>query len=183
MTEKLINYFNGNELAANVWLSKYAYKEEETPEYMHRRMAKEFYRIDKEYQKNETTEKKSKLSIYGQKRKDLDEEKIFKYFDKFSYIIPQGSIMATLGTDQIASLSNCFVIESPLDSYGGIHRADGDLIYYYKRRGGCGVDISNLRPANTKTNNAAKTTTGAVSFMERFSNTTREVAMNGRRGK
>src|SRR5690554_5363026 len=183
MSENLLRYFKGNELAANVWKSKYAQEGEETPDDMHKRMAIEFAKIEQHYLKDEqSSSKKENLSKYGKERKTLSEEKIFELFKDFKYIIPQGSIMATLGTNQIASLSNCWVIESPLDSYAGIHKADGDLIYYYKRRGGVGVDISNLRPANTETNNAAKSTTGAVSFMHRFSNTTREVAMNGRRG-
>lgn len=186
MEEDLLNYFNGDELAANVWQSKYAAEGETTPDQMHRRMAKEFARIEKKYQGvNELSiqlNRRNDLSEYGRHRQELDEVSIYKLFENFKYIIPQGSVMATLGTNQIASLSNCWVIESPLDSYASIHKADGDLIYYYKRRGGVGVDISNLRPANTETNNAAKSTTGAVSFMHRFSNTTREVAMNGRRG-
>lgn len=188
MEKDLLNYFNGDELAANVWQSKYAAEREETPDDMHRRLTKEFARIDENYQKNgkeyDPNEKLPipDLSEYGKYRQDLSEESIYQLFKDFKYIVPQGSVMATLGTNQIASLSNCWVIKSPLDSYAGIHKADGDLIYYYKRRGGVGMDISDLRPANTTTNNAAKTSTGAVSFMHRFSNTTREVAMNGRRG-
>lgn len=187
MNKKLLDYFKGDELAANVWQSKYAAEGEETPDDMHKRMSKEFARIEGEYLKKDalvlgTGDNYNALSKYGRERESLNEDKIFHLFKDFKYIIPQGSIMATLGTNQIASLSNCWVIESPVDSYAGIHKADGDLIYYYKRRGGVGVDISNLRPANTVTNNAAKSTTGAVSFMHRFSNTTREVAMNGRRG-
>ena len=189
-SEKLLHYFNGDELAANVWQSKYAQEGEETPDDMHRRLAREFARVELNYQITEPLknsdlkthkDRVEKLSKYGKIRKNLDEETIYNLFKDFKYIIPQGSIMATLGTKQIASLSNCWVIESPLDSYSGIHKADGDLIYYYKRRGGVGMDISNLRPTNTTTNNAAKTSTGAVSFMHRFSNTTREVGMNGRR--
>lgn len=189
-SEKLLHYFNGDELAANVWQSKYAQEGEETPDDMHRRLAREFARVELNYQLTEPLKNSDlkthkdrieKLSKYGKIRKNLDEKTIYNLFKDFKYIIPQGSIMATLGTKQIASLSNCWVIESPLDSYSGIHKADGDLIYYYKRRGGVGMDISNLRPANTTTNNAAKTSTGAVSFMHRFSNTTREVGMNGRR--
>ena len=186
MDKKLLDYFKGDDLAANVWQSKYAAEGEETPDDMHRRMAKEFARIEKNYQGvdelSNQLNRRDDLSEYGRHRQELDEVSIYGLFENFKYIIPQGSIMATLGTNQIASLSNCWVIESPVDSYAGIHKADGDLIYYYKRRGGVGVDISDLRPANTATNNAAKSTTGAVSFMHRFSNTTREVAMNGRRG-
>lgn len=184
-SEKLLHYFNGDELAANVWQSKYAQEGEETPDDMHRRLAREFARIENNYEIIPMSKKYNDtnhlLSSYGQSRAHLGFYEIYDLFKDFKYIIPQGSIMATLGTKQIASLSNCWVIESPLDSYSGIHKADGDLIYYYKRRGGVGMDISNLRPANTTTNNAAKTSTGAVSFMHRFSNTTREVGMNGRR--
>ena len=187
MNEKLLKYFNKDELAANVWLSKYAMEGEETPDDMHLRMTKEFAKIETIYQNEEkyiieNNPNIKNLSSYGGLRKNLTKESIYNLFKDFKYIIPQGSIMATLGTDQIASLSNCWVIESPLDSYAGIHKADGDLIYYYKRRGGVGTDISNLRPEGVATNNSAKSSTGAISFMERFSNTTREVAMNGRRG-
>lgn len=182
MTKKLLDYFNGDELAANVWLSKYADEGETTPDDMHRRMAKEFARIDKHYQDTTELIKIEDLSEYGFNRKPFTEESIYELFKDFKHIIPQGSIMESLGTNKIASLSNCWVIESPLDSYADIHRADGDLIFYYKRRGGVGLDISKLRPAGVATNNTAKSSTGATSFMERFSNTTREVAMNGRRG-
>lgn len=187
--EKLM--FSNDELAKNVWKSKYAADGETHYDQMHKRMAKEFAKVESEYIINENAlgdsnkkyEAEKFLSKYGGSRKDLNEESIYNLFKDFKYIIPQGSIMATLGTNQIASLSNCWVIESPVDSYAGIHKADGDLIYYYKRRGGCGLDISNLRPAGTLTNNTAKSSTGVVSFMHRFSNTTREVAMNGRRGR
>jgi ribonucleoside-diphosphate reductase alpha chain len=188
MNNELIQYFKNDELAANVWLSKYAQNGETHPDQMHRRMAKEFARIDLNYQKNVKKDYENissafnNLSKYSLNRKDLTEESIYDLFKDFKYIVPQGSIMSTLGTDLIASLSNCWVAESPLDSYAGIHKTDGDLIYYYKRRGGVGIDVSNLRPSNTLTNNTAKSSTGAVSFMNRFSNTTREVAMNGRRG-
>lgn len=136
---KLLEYFKNDELAANVWQSKYAQEGEETPDDMHRRMSREFATIEGLYQQEEEYVKENNpscedLSSYGKKRENLDEESIFKLFKDFKYIIPQGSIMATLGTDQIASLSNCWVIESPVDSYAGIHKADGDLIYYYKRR-------------------------------------------------
>jgi len=186
MDKELLEYFNGDELAANVWLSKYAQNGETNPNQMHKRMAKEFARIDQKYQIEEKFLAKNgneaDRSTYGLIRKDLTGSDIYELFKDFKYIIPQGSIMSILGTNQIASLSNCWVAENPVDSYAGIHKTDGDLIYYYKRRGGVGIDISNLRPANTATNNTAKSSTGAISFMSRFSNTTREVAMNGRRG-
>lgn len=180
---KLLEYFKGDELAASVWQSKYARENEKTPFDMHKRMSKEFFRIESKYIEEEKSFKdKFKLSTYGKNRKDLTEEDIFNFFDHFKFILPQGSIMSTLGTDIIASLSNCWVIESPYDSYAAINKTDGDLIFYYTRRGGCGVDISRLRPKDTITHNTAKLSTGAISFMPRFSNTTREVAMNGRRG-
>jgi ribonucleoside-diphosphate reductase alpha chain len=173
--------FENNELAKEVWQNKYAVPDDKSPDDMHKRMAKEFAKIELNYQPTETPNLREKLSKYGKHREFLSEDNIYYLFKDFKYIIPQGSIMATLGTNQVASLSNCWVVESPLDSYSGIHKTDGDLIYYYMRRGGVGVDISNLRPANTTTNNAAKSSTGATSFMHRFSNTTREVGMNGRR--
>lgn len=182
MSEKLLKYFNGDGLASEVWKGKYALDSETIPDDMHLRMAKEFARVEDNYMESEKLRPKINLSKYGQSRKGLSSETIYELFKDFKYIVPQGSIMSTLGTNSIASLSNCWVVESPTDSYAGIHKTDGDLIYYYKRRGGCGTDISNLRPKDTKTNNTAKSSTGAVSFMNRFSNTTREVAMNGRRG-
>lgn len=181
-------YFNGDELAATTWINKYAIKDkngsflEKSPEDMHRRMANEFARIESKYKQREIADK-SRLSAYGQKRKDLDEQAIFDYFTDFKYIIPQGSVMAACGNDHmIASLSNCVVVPQVYDSYGGIMYTDQQLVQLFKRRCGVGVDISGLRPRNANVSNAAGTTTGAVSFMERFSNTTREVAQNGRRG-
>lgn len=179
MTETL-NYFKGDELAANVWLSKYAVPGETTPDQMHIRLAKEFARVDAKYQENEF-EHKSHLSDYGQSREDLTEERILDYFKDFKYIVPQGSIMSTLGTQTIASLSNCYVVEEPGDSYGYILKTDEELAHLYKRRGGVGTGVSKLRPAGALTTNTGKSSTGPISFMERFSNTTREVAMNGRR--
>lgn len=174
-----MKYFNGDSLASSTWASKYKQVSDKTPEDMHLRMAKEFYRIDKKYQKEQS---KENLSEYGKLREELTEDRIFKYFDRFKYIIPQGSVMSTLGTDMAASLSNCFVAESPLDSYPSINKTDGELISYFVRRCGVGIDISNLRPNTAPTNNTAKQSTGAVSFMHRFSHTTREVAQGGRRG-
>lgn len=183
INKKLKEYFKGDELAQSVWKSKYAMDGETHYDQMHKRMAKEFARIEENYyDKGEQWKNKGNLSDYGSVRSHLQEEDIYNLFKDFKYIVPQGSIMATLGTKTIASLSNCWVEESPLDSYGGILKADANLAYYYKRRGGVGMDLSNLRPKGTNTNNTAKSTTGAVSFMHRFSNTTREVAMEGRRG-
>ena len=182
MTEETLNYFKGDDLAANVWLSKYAKEGETTPDDMHKRMAKEFAKIEDSYVKYEMSHNWSDLSEYGKDRVRLTYDKIYELFKDFKYIIPQGSIMATLGTDKLASLSNCVVIESPKDSYNSIMKADTELTALYRRRCGVGLDISNLRPNNTPVKNSAKSSTGAVSFMHRFSNTTREVAMSGRRG-
>ena len=185
MGSELLNYFNGDELAANVWQGKYMQEGEVTPDDMHRRLAKEFARIEEKYQKNckKSQEDKKLLSNYGLNRKQLTEESIYNLFKDFKYIVPQGSIMSQLGSKSIGSLSNCFVIGQPEDSYGGIFQKDEEMAQLMKRRGGVGLDISTLRPKDTSVSNAAKTTTGAVSFMHRFSNTTREVAQNGRRGK
>lgn len=184
-----IQYFNGDELAATTWMNKYARKNtegefiESTPADMHRRMAAEFARIELNYEHNSNIKNPKKLSKYGQKREPLTEEKIFELFENFKYIVPQGSVMFGLGnTDVLASLSNCVVMPSPYDSYGGIMHTDQQLTQLFKRRCGVGIDLSTLRPSAQKVNNAAGTTSGAVSFMERFSNTTREVAQNGRRG-
>ncbi|WP_020527549.1 adenosylcobalamin-dependent ribonucleoside-diphosphate reductase [Flexithrix dorotheae] len=181
-------YFNGDELAATTWMNKYAVKNEKgeylekSPEDMHKRMAAEFARIEKNYEKIEIKQKE-KLSAYGKERTHLSYEKIFKLFKNFKYVIPQGSVMAALGNNEIlASLSNCVVLPSPYDSYGGICYTDQQLTQLFKRRCGVGIDISKLRPKGKSVDNSAGTTTGAVSFMERFSNTTREVAQNGRRG-
>ena len=164
-------YFGGDDLAAQVFLGKYALTTpdgeilEDTPDVMHRRMAKEFARIEKKYPKPRS------------------EEEIYQSFKDFKYIVPQGSPMAGIGNPyQTVSLSNCFVIESPYDSYGGLLKTDQEEAQLMKRRGGVGFDISTIRPRGIQTNNAAKTTDGIGVFMERFSNTCREVAQGGRRG-
>ena len=183
---KALKYFNGDELAATTWLKKYAVVnpegkyEESTPDDMHRRMAQEFAVIEEKFG-NDTTSKD--LSDYGKRRKALTVESIYKLFKDFKYVIPQGSVMSALGHPyMIASLSNCVVVPAVFDSYGGIMHTDQQLAQLFKRRCGVGVDISGLRPSNSRVSNAAGSTTGAVSFMHRFSNTTREVAQNGRRG-
>lgn len=167
---KSTEYFNGDSLAAEVFVSKYALRNEKleileaTPEQMHRRLAKEFARIEKKYPN------------------PLSEEEIFNLFDKFNWIVPQGSPMFGIGNPyQKVSLSNCFVIDT-VDSYGGICRTDERIAQISKRRGGAGTDISPLRPKGMSTKNSALTTDGIVVFMERFSNTAREVAQSGRRG-
>jgi ribonucleoside-diphosphate reductase alpha chain len=188
--EACLAYFSGDELAAGTFLGKYALRnpegkyEEATPDQMHRRMAKEFARIENHYQHHKSPDfDKDVLSSYGQNRSALSEEKIYALFRNFGKIIPQGSVMSSLGNPyQIASLSNCIVLPEIFDSYGGIFYTDQQMAQLFKRRCGVGVDLSTLRPAGMRVSNAAGTTTGAVSFMERFSNTTREVAQNGRRG-
>ena len=183
-----LDYFQDDELAATTWMNKYALRNakgeliELTPADTHLRMAGEFARIERSY-KPVPAEKQALLSAYGKKRKPLDEKRIFDLFDGFRDIVPQGSVMASLGdATRLASLSNCVVIPAPVDSYGGIFRNDQQLAQLFKRRCGVGFDLSTLRPAGAPVSNAARTSTGAVSFMERFSNTTREVAQKGRRG-
>ncbi len=178
----LKEYFKNDDLAASVWQGKYAMEGEKTPNDMHIRMAKEFGRIEELRQEQEAQYyPKGAISEYGTNRKALTTNDIFQFFKDFKYIVPQGSIMSMLGSNKIGSLSNCFVIGQPQDSYGGILQKDEQLVQLMKRRGGVGLDISTLRPENTTVTNAAGTSTGAISFMERFSNSTREVAQNGRK--
>ncbi len=171
--EASLKYFDGDELAARVWVSKYALKDsygnlyEKTPADMHRRLAREIARIEKNYPD------------------PMSEEEIFNLLDKFKYIVPQGSPMTGIGNEfQVASLSNCFVIglDGKPDSYGGIIKIDEEQVQLMKRRGGVGHDLSHIRPKGTPVKNSALTSTGLVPFMERFSNSTREVAQDGRRG-
>jgi ribonucleoside-diphosphate reductase alpha chain len=182
-------YFNQDELAATTWMNKYAAKNkqgdflEQSPADMHQRMATEFAKVEQRYEEQSGGLFKESLSTYGKEREPLTEERIFNLFDHFKYVIPQGSVMAALGNrHMLASLSNCVVMPSPYDSYGGIMHTDQQLTQLFKRRCGVGIDMSSLRPAGEAVNNAAGTTSGAVTFMHRFSNTTREVAQNGRRG-
>jgi ribonucleoside-diphosphate reductase alpha chain len=169
--EKSLEYFKGDDLAANVWISKYCLKNgdqymELTPDDMHHRLATEFCSQESEFGTNA-----------------LFYDEILDLFKDFKYIIPQGSVMSMLGNPyQLGSLSNCIVLPKLYDSYGGIMYADQQLTQLFKRRCGVGLDISTLRPNGVSTNNSAGNSTGAVSFMERFSNTTREVAQDGRRG-
>lgn len=188
--QESLNYFEGDELAANTWLSKYAMRNKKgeflelSPNDMHLRMAKEFGRIESLYKsKVHLNGSVKNLSVYGQERKDLTTDIIYDLFKKFQYIIPQGSVMSSLGNPHvIASLSNCIVLPEIYDSYGGVFHTDQQMAQLFKRRCGVGIDISTLRPSGQNVSNAAGTTSGAVSFMDRFSNTTREVAQNGRRG-
>lgn len=171
--EASIRYFNGDELAARVWANKYALKDsfgnlyEKTPDDMHRRLAREIHRVEKKY------------------KNPLPEELIYNVLKDFRYIVPQGGPMTGIGNNfQIASLSNCFVIgnEGESDSYGGIMKIDQEQVQLMKRRGGVGHDLSHIRPKGTPVLNSALTSTGVVPFMERYSNSTREVAQDGRRG-
>ena len=188
--ESAVAYFNGDELAGTTWMNKYAMKDydgefvEKNPDDMHKRMANEFGRIEADYKLKYNLNGSAKfLSKYGQEREDLTEAKVYNLFKEFGYIIPQGSVMSSLGNHyKLASLSNCIVVPELHDSYGGVFYTDQQLAQLFKRRCGVGVDISNLRPAGSSVSNAAGSTSGAVSFMNRFSHTTREVAQNGRRG-
>lgn len=178
----VLEYFKGDELAASTWQNKYAAKGEIIPDDTHRRLAKEFARIEEKYNWQLKPEDKLKLSNYGYNRPQLTEESIFKLFRNFRYIIPGGSVMAGCGTGELVSLSNCFVIDSPKDSYAEIMKTRSQQAQLMKRRGGVGYDLSELRPRGAKVNNAAKSSTGAASFMDVCSDITNEVAQNGRRG-
>lgn len=168
-----LDYFKGDELAARVWVTKYALKDsfgnlfEKNPDDMHHRLAKEIARIESTYANS------------------MSEDAIFEVLRDFKYIVPQGGPMTGIGNDfQIASLSNCFVIgnEGPSDSYGGVMKIDQEQVQLMKRRGGVGHDLSHIRPKGSPVKNSALTSTGIVPFMERYSNSTREVAQDGRRG-
>lgn len=182
MMNKVLEYFKGDELAASTWQNKYAAKGEVTPDDTHRRLAKEFARIEEKYNWNLKPEDKLKLSDYGYIRPQLTEDAIFELFRNFRYVIPGGSVMAGCGTGELVSLSNCFVIASPKDSYAEIMKTRSQQAQLMKRRGGVGYDLSDLRPRGATVNNAAKSSTGAASFMDVCSDITNEVAQNGRRG-
>ena len=171
--EASIQYFDGDELAARVWTNKYALKDsfgnlfEKTPDDMHHRLAREIHRVELKY------------------KNPLSEELLYSVLKNFKYIVPQGGPMTGIGNEyQIASLSNCFVIgnDGSSDSYGGIMKIDQEQVQLMKRRGGVGHDLSHIRPKGTPVLNSALTSTGVVPFMERYSNSTREVAQDGRRG-
>ena len=180
MTE--LEYFKGDELAASTWRNKYATEGEQTPDDTHRRLAKEFARVENNYDWDMPNSKAMKLSNYGYQRPNLDEEAIYQLFKDFKYIIPGGSVMSGCGTGALVSLSNCFVIGSPKDSYAEIMKTRSQQAQLMKRRGGVGYDLSQLRPRGAKVNNAAKSSTGAASFTDVCSDITNEVAQNGRRG-
>ena len=171
--EASLKYFKGDDLAARVWVNKYALKDSQgniyelTPDDMHRRIAKEIARVEKKYPN------------------PMSEDEVFDLIKNFKYIVPQGSPMAGIGNPyQVGSLSNCFVIgnEGDSDSYGGIMKIDQEQVQLMKRRGGVGHDLSHIRPKSSAVKNSALTSTGIVPFMERYSNSTREVAQDGRRG-
>ena len=168
-----VEYFNGDELAARVWVNKYAMKDssgaiyEKSPEDMHWRIANEIARVEAKYSN------------------PMSAQEVYDLLDHFKYVIPSGSPMTGIGNDhQIASLSNCFVIgmDGKADSYGAIIRIDEEQVQLMKRRGGVGHDLSHIRPKGSPVKNSALTSTGLVPFMERYSNSTREVAQDGRRG-
>ena len=166
-----VRYFKGDELAASVWVNKYALKDsggtiyERTPDDMHKRIASELARIEKKYPN------------------PVSEKKMYALLKNFKYIIPQGGPMSGIGNNlQVSSLSNCFVIGNKADSYGGIIRTDEEQVQLMKRRGGVGHDLSHIRPKGSPVFNSALSSTGLVPFMERYSNSTREVAQDGRRG-
>lgn len=197
MSEELLKYFNGDELAASVWENKYAKHDkdgnlvEHTPDDMHHRMAKEFARVEKKFSDNPVYKKhwwknflhgEPKFSDYWYKRQELSEEKIYQLFKDFKYIVPAGSVMSGLGSEKPVSLSNCFVLPPPEDSYSSINLTRLYQTELMKRRGGVGYDLSNLRPRGAEVNNAALTSTGAASFMDVCSDVTNEVAQQGRRG-
>ena len=171
--EASLKYFKGDDLAARVWVNKYALKDSDgniyelTPNDMHRRIAKEIARVEKKYPN------------------PMSEDEVFDLIKDFKYIVPQGSPMAGIGNPyQVGSLSNCFVIgnDGDSDSYGGIMKIDQEQVQLMKRRGGVGHDLSHIRPKGSAVKNSALTSTGIVPFMERYSNSTREVAQDGRRG-
>lgn len=181
MTE--LEYFKGDELAASTWRNKYAAEGEQTPDDTHKRLAKEFARAESNYNwKSNIDRAFSNLSNYGYVRPQLDEEAIYQLFKDFKYIILGGSVMSGCGTGALVSLSNCFVIGSPKDSYAEIMKTRSQQAQLMKRRGGVGYDLSQLRPRGAKVNNAARSSTGAASFMDVCSDITNEVAQNGRRG-
>jgi len=182
MEDKVLDYFNGDELAASTWKNKYAASGENTPDDTHKRLAHEFSRIEEKFRWNKNPESSLKLSNYGYSRGHLTEEKIYNLFKDYKYIIPGGSVMSGAGTNELVSLSNCFVVGSPKDSYADIMKTRSEQAQLMKRRGGVGYDLSELRPRGASVNNAAKTSTGAASFMDVCSDITNEVAQNGRRG-
>lgn len=169
--KETLKYFKGNEFRTTIWIDKYCMKDSDnnyfelSPTDMHYRLAKELARIEAKYPNG------------------LSETEIFETIKDFKYIVPQGSPMAGIGNDlQVSSISNCFVIGDESDSYGGVFTSDQEQAQLMKRRGGVGKDLSHIRPKGSKVNNSALTSTGIVPFMERYSNTTREVAQDGRRG-
>ncbi|MEM6966401.1 MAG: adenosylcobalamin-dependent ribonucleoside-diphosphate reductase [Bacteroidota bacterium] len=169
--EASTRYFNGDALAANVWINKYALKDsagniyEQSPDDMHKRLASEIARVEKKY------------------KNPVSEKEIYTLLKNFKYIIPQGGPMSGIGNEyQVSSLSNCFVIGTQADSYGGIMKMDEEQAQLMKRRGGVGHDLSHIRPKGSPVMNSALSSTGIVPFMERYSNSTREVAQDGRRG-
>lgn len=176
-----LEYFKGDELADSVWTNKYKLANEETPRDMHIRLAYEFEKIERKYTKDIDAVRHI-LSKYGNERSNLSAQAIVNLFDHFNYIVPGGSVMSGLGSDNPVSLSNCFVIPSPKDSISNIFDTARDMAQIYKRRGGIGVDISKLRPSGSIVHNAANTSSGSISFMELYSKVTEIIGQSGRRG-
>ena len=173
--EETLKYFNGDDLATNVFMTKYCLRDgdgnfiEKNPDDMHRRLAKEFARMEDKF--------------ITQKSNHLTEEEIYSFLKDFKYIVPQGSPMMGIGNDYVnVSLSNCVVIDNPQDSVSSIMDAGKDLANLFKRRCGVGLDISDLRPEGAPVNNSARTTTGAWSFADFYSYVCRMIGQNGRRG-
>ena len=202
MTQELLSYFKGDELAAQAWLNKYALEGENTPDDMHKRMALEYANVELKFLKEDEylSKKIPMLSDYGQQRfgdlkylidmqgtgknaqYNIANNYILPYFHNFKDIIPGGSIMANLSKDSPTSLSNCFVLGQPEDTIESIFNFARDAAQLYKRRGGVGIDVSFLRPRNAAVNNASKTSTGSVSFMDLYSEVTKLIGQEGRRG-
>ena len=171
LREAALKYFNNDILATHVWINKYALKDKKEKSYLEltpddtlKRIAREIYRVEKKYPN------------------PLSEKEIYKTIKNFKYFIFGGSILFGLGNPINVSLGNCFFIDNSADSYGGIFNLDESIAQLMKRRGGVGITLEHLRPTAAKVNNSAQSSTGAVSFINRFSNTTREVAQDGRRG-
>ena len=169
--QQTLEYFKGDTLATDVWINKYCLKNmrgelmELTPDDMHRRIASEFARIESTFDN------------------PIDETEVYNLIKDFRFIIPQGSPMSGIGNEQqVISLANCFVVGNGQDSYGGILNTEEQMVHLMKRRGGVGTDLSHIRPRGFAVNNAAISSAGVAPFMERYSNATREVAQDGRRG-
>lgn len=186
---EILEYFKGDELATKAFISKYSLNGNETPDEMHRRLAKEFARIEDSFDTEIKPENFNLLSEYGTERARRmyyaggAEDYFYSLFKNFTYIVPQGSVMAGVGTGEPVSYSNCFVIPSPEDNIESIINTGRDMGQIFKRRGGDGFDLSKIRPAGSAVNNAAKRSTGVPGFMPLYSAITTTIAQEGRRGE